>query len=94
MSRCRPILRLPNLDSPLIAVVAGGESEPHQAVRRKQSHCRVLTPQPALQAGPLRLHPESRGEAHRAVQPEEDQACGGFFMGPGGGKQETFLVYF
>lgn len=86
VARCRPIFRLRNLDSPLIAVVAGGESEPHQAVRRKQSHRRVLTPQPALQAGPLGPHPGSRGEADRAVQPEEDQACGGFFMGPGGGK--------
>lgn len=75
-----------NLASSLPPVVAGRESEPHQAVRREQGHRGVFPFKSALQTGPCRPHSRSGGQAHRALQPEEDQARGGFHMGPGGGE--------
>lgn len=70
----------------LFPVVAGGESEPHQAVWREQSHRRVFPIKSALQTGPRRPHPRSGGQAHWTLHPEEDQARGGLPLGPGGGK--------
>ncbi|XP_057349280.1 uncharacterized protein LOC130681106, partial [Manis pentadactyla] len=50
----------------------------------ENSHRGVFPCKSALQTGPCRPHSRSGGQAHRALQPEEDQARGGFHMGPGG----------
>uniref|UniRef100_A0A7N9CXE7 Vesicle amine transport 1 like n=1 Tax=Macaca fascicularis TaxID=9541 RepID=A0A7N9CXE7_MACFA len=67
-------------------MVAGGEGEPHQAVRGEQSHRRVFPFKSALQTRPGGPHSGSGGKTHRALQPEEDQACGGLLVGSGGGE--------
>ena len=70
-------------------MVASREGEPHQAIRREQSHRWVFPSKPALQTGPCWPHPGSGGQAHRTLQPEEDQARGGLSMGPGGGRDDV-----
>lgn len=67
-------------------MVAGGEGEPHQAVRREQSHRGFFPVKSALQTGPSGPHPSSGGQTPSTVQPEEDQACRGLPLGPGGGQ--------
>ena len=53
-------------------VVAGGQDQPHQAVRREQDHRRLPAETSPAQAGPAPVRPRDHEQDHQAVLRRQD----------------------